>query len=419
MRKLIGIGCLSYFVIGLAHIVAGAVLEPMIQIYGIDYKAGGQWIMNQFFGFLVGVLLAPWITRRLGCRGGLVLAMGCLTAAQAVYSMLLPWDFILAVAPLAGFGFGLTEAVAGALVLDMFPTKRASFIGWLETSFGLGALAMPVMAAVLIRFGIWQMSFPVLTALSGITMLLWLTLSFGKADEQIGYYFHRGREGAEGTSPVASAVSSPIPKRRRYRRSEAVVLLLGMVFFLVYVGLEISFSNYLPSILKLETDLGDSQASSVLGLYWLAMVVGRLLIGSLARLSGYTRYLLLTTGGSLVLFVLLALPLPAGWLLAFIAATGLLMAGVFAAALIYVNERMPGMTGRTTSLLVASGGLGGAVLPKITGWLLDRYDGASALHFFAGLSGLVLVLLLAMLGVERWQRSKRPHRGAGPDGIDI
>ncbi|AJY74980.1 MFS transporter [Paenibacillus beijingensis] len=414
MRKLIRLGCLSYFVIGLAHIVAGAVLEPLISMYEIDYKAGGQWIMNQFFGFLIGVLLAPWITGWLGRRGGMVLAMGCLTATEAVYSMLLPWHFILIFAPLAGFGFGLTEAVVGALVLDVFANKRATYIGWLETFFGLGALTMPVIAAWLIGQGIWQMSFPVLTALSGITLLLWLTLSFGRADEQIGYHFYRSREPAERAGAVPAGPSSSAGRMRekpRYRAADFVLLLLGMTFFLVYIGLEISFSNYLPSILKLEADFGESQASSVLGLYWCAMVIGRLLIGRMTRLSGYKRYLLLTTGGSLFLFALLVLPLSAGWLLAVIVAIGLLMAGVFAVALIYVNERLPGMTGRTTSLLVASGGLGGAVFPKITGWLLDGYDGASALRFFALLSGLVLVLLLLLLGLEGWHRT-RGHHGA-------
>ncbi|GBF78374.1 putative MFS transporter, partial [Paenibacillus sp. 598K] len=48
MRTLLWLSCLSYMVIGMAHVVAGAVLEPMMASYGLTYGDGGQFIMNQF-----------------------------------------------------------------------------------------------------------------------------------------------------------------------------------------------------------------------------------------------------------------------------------------------------------------------------------------------------------------------------------
>ena len=50
----------------------------------------------------------------------------------------------------------------------------------LETFFGIGALVMPILAGLLIRADVWQMAFPIVTALSGITMLLWLTCRSGR-----------------------------------------------------------------------------------------------------------------------------------------------------------------------------------------------------------------------------------------------
>src|SRR5262249_2633560 len=100
MRKLLAIGCLSYCLLGLAMVLSGAILEPMMAHYGLDYKVGSLWITSQFIGQLIGVLVAPLLTPRIGKRSTLVIAFGCLTVAEAVYSMLPPWGLVLTVAPL-------------------------------------------------------------------------------------------------------------------------------------------------------------------------------------------------------------------------------------------------------------------------------------------------------------------------------
>ncbi|SDS75819.1 Major Facilitator Superfamily protein [Paenibacillaceae bacterium GAS479] len=496
MRKLILLGCLSYFVIGLAHVVAGALLEPVMANYKLDYGSAGQWITNQFLGFLAGVLAAPALSSRIGRRSTLVLALGALTAAEAVYSVLPPWEIILLVAPVAGFGFGMAEAVVGALVMDVFSKSKASVMGWLEVAFGAGALVMPGVAALLIQDGIWQMSFPVLTALAGISMLLWMTLSFGKADEAVAYMPKRahkpgmdeeGRlaaeayvEGAAGSggllgqgSNVGGAVpgvavgfngqgssvegagtgaargmngkgsslegaglgaavglngqgtnvrvavpgaavgmegqgtnvGGAVPGAAGagwlgYKKGAWPVLAVGMLFFFLYVGMEMVIANYLPSIMTNQSGLPEAEASAVLSLFWGMMVAGRLMIGLFTRAAGYRLYLLGSVGASLVMMVLLAGAHTLSWTLVLVGLAGFCLAGIFAVALIYVNERLPGMTDRTTSLLVACGGLGGAIFPKLGGWLFDLYGWQRLLQMTAVMAALLLLLLLALLALR-------------------
>ncbi|MGK9254257.1 MFS transporter [Paenibacillus sp. D9] len=506
MRKLILLGCLSYFVIGLAHVVAGALLEPVMKEYALDYSSAGQWITNQFIGFLIGVLAAPALSSRIGRRSTLVLAMGALTIAEAVYSTLPPWDIILLVAPVAGFGFGMTEAVVGALIMDVFVKGKASAMGWLEVCFGIGALVMPGVASLLIQGGIWPMSFPVLTALAGICLLLWMTLSFGEAEEAVAYVPRRPAllEGSPGEAPApgmdgpvmvkqrtdgedaggtgavtagaagedgglageglassaapaagsgrASAVradargenghpshgtaaarqglahpagsvggSSPEPAegratdrpfRPRYARGSMPLLTAGMLFFFLYVGMEMVFANYLPSVMTAQAGLKEAEASAVLSLFWGTMVAGRLFIGAATKAAGYRTYLLVSVGASLVSLVLMSGVSESGlsWMLVLVALAGLFMAGIFAVALIYVNEKLPGMTDRTTSLMVACGGLGGALFPKLAGWILDAYDWHVLLQMTAAMAAILLLLLLALLAMRGGERKS----GKGP-----
>lgn len=400
VKKLLWIGCLSYLVIGVAHVVGGSILEQLIAYYGVTYKDGGQWIMNQFLGFMVGVLLAPSLTARIGKRGAVLLAMGLLTVSEAAYSLLLPWGWMLAIAPVAGIGFGMTEAIVGAVIIDTMKGK-ASAMSRLETFFGIGALMIPITVAYLIQEHIWQLSFPILSAMAGVTFVLWLTMSFGELDGGLSMTARSAAGGRESVgTDKGSGGSGMMPVRNGllgYPSKLLPFLVLSALFFLVYVGMEMSFSNYLPSILIARTGLGEASAAASLSLFWGTVVIGRIFAGIIADRIGYVRYLMIAVIGALIVFGLMTLTGELYWMMALIALSGLFFSGVFGIALVYANSLLPGMTERTTSLLVAFGGIGGAVFPRVTGWLMDRFDVELTVGYLASLVVFMLLLLVAML----------------------
>lgn len=410
MRKLIAVGSLSYLLIGLAMVLTGALLEPIIAYYDLDYKVGSLWISDQFVGYLIGVLVAPLLTSRIGKRSTLVIAFGSLTVAQAAYSILPPWGLMLVIAPLAGLGFGMAEAIVGATIIELAEEKKkASSMAFLEVFFGVGALIMPLGAAYLIHLGYWQLTFPLLTAISGVTMLLWLTVSFGKADDQIGWPSRsaEARAVAAGKAPVA---------KPKYTRSMVPFLTFGILFFLIYVGLEMSFSNYLASFLMQRTGAQKTNAASVLSLFWLFMVIGRLFAGRLADRITYPVYLMIACIGSVIVFAASAVTMSFSGLVVWTCIGGLIMSGIFAVGLVYANSRIEGLTERTTSLMVAAGGIGGAIFPRIAGWLMDSYGTTTTMWLIAGLAVLMLVSLafMAVAGKRRMDSVKEPEAVTSP-----
>jgi len=389
LKKILWLGCLSYLVIGIAHIIGGSILEQIVTHYEITYAQGGQWIMNQFFGYLVGVLLGPLLSARLGKRITVVIAFGSLTFAEAVYSMLPAWELMLVVAPLAGFGFGMIESVIGSLIIDLYKNQTASAMSRLETFFGLGALFIPLTAALLIRFHIWEWSFPILTAISGLTLLLWLSLSFGKEVDTVI------------SQPSKQEGETGKPASAKYKARAIPFLVLGMIFFFLYVGVEMSVSHYLPSIMIERSGLSESSAASMLSLFWAFMVVGRLACGFLADRHGYIKYLIVSMVVAVLAFIGMVLLDHQYAQFAMIALSGLGFSGVFGIALVYVNACIKGMTDRTTSLLVACGGIGGALLPKLTGWLMDHYDAVLTVNYVAILVAVMLLFMVLMIFVGR------------------
>jgi len=277
----------------------------------------------------------------------------------------------------------------------------------LETFFGVGALVMPMLAGFLIRLDVWQMAFPVVTALSGITMLLWLTVSFGKADELLA--FRQASEPGGQASPPA-----------RYSPAVWPLLVAGMLYFALYVGMEMSYSNYLPAILLERTGMDEAAASASLSAFWGLMVVGRLFAGRIADRAGYFRYLVVSTAAGTGMLVLLALTGSAVASLIWVGLAGLVWSGVFAVALLYVNQHIAGMTERTTSLLIASGGVGGALLPRASGWFMDHLGAQGTLWLIAAAASLLIALLGVMaVSVRSIRRIRADAAIAGIENAEL
>jgi len=297
----------------------------------------------------------------------------------------------------------MTEAVVGAMIIDLAKDGKASAMSRLETFFGVGALLIPAAAAYLIQHHVWQISFPILAALSGITFVMWLTLSFGEVDDQIAYVPNEDKGRADEAVQDKHSVKGA-PGRSAffgYPRKALPFLTLAALFFMIYVGMEMSFSNYLPSILIERSGVGEANAAAALSLFWGMMVFGRIFAGVLAERMGYSRYLLIATVGAAFVFVLMALLGELSWMLVLVGLSGLFFSGIFGIALVYANVLIPGMTERTTSLLVACGGLGGAVFPRVTGWFMDQYNVESTLWYIGVLVLFMLLLLAVMLLLGR------------------
>lgn len=387
MRKLLLLSCLAYMLNGIAHVVVGSILEPMVHDYGLLYEDGGQLIMNQFLGFLAGVLAAPWLIGRIGRKATLLLALGALALAQFVYGMAPAWNWMLTAAPLAGLGFGMTEALVGAFVIIAATERTAVAMSRVEMFFGIGALLMPLLAAYLIKSGAWIASFWFVAGLSVVTLILWAVFW----PEQLNESHHADRIDSTGSLGNAER-SVHLPA---WSAKSISVLILVALFFFFYVGLEMSFANYLPSILIENSALSESNATIQMGLFWGAIAVGRIFAGNIALRTGNAAFLIITCAASALVFILLAMVTDLYVTIALTLLNGLLMAGMFAMALVFINQVIPGRTERNTSLMVAFGGLGGALFPRLTGTMMDVFDASFTQWMLAVLAILLFLVIVA------------------------
>jgi FHS family glucose/mannose:H+ symporter-like MFS transporter len=383
MKLFVRIGALSYLLIGLAHVIAGSLLPELLAYYGRDYHEGGQLVSLQFAGFLIGVLTGPWFTRKWDRKGALLLSVGCLTAAELLFATVPPWEVVLLIAPFAGFGFGMIETLIGALVIRVMEgDQKAVVMTRLEVFFGVGALVMPLLASLFIRIEWWRGAFLTLGLLSLIVFVLWALMPIQSSKSAQAGQQHGNVTAAEG--------------RSRGLRSSYSYIVLGVfvAIFLLYVGIEMSIANFLPVIL-LER-FGTPSDVGALGVtcFWAAMSVGRFVAAAIAQRLGHARYLILGCTAGAILLACFAVVSQTWSAFVMIALLGFVLSGFFAIALVYANGFFPGAEERTTSFLIASGGVGGALIPLWTGWSLDLFAVIPTLGMLVSLLVLMLVLVV-------------------------
>ena len=384
MKKFVWIASLIYCLNGFGHIIIGTVLEPMVDAYGIHYRDGGQLIMNQFLGFLGGVMFAPLIVNRIGRRMTIFLALLSFAFSQFVFSILPNWNVMLAIAPIGGAGIGIAETIVASLIIGHLKEKKAVTLVIVEIFFGVGALLIPVVSAVLIMTGVWNFSFTFVAVFASAIMLFWLFLSFGELDPILIRQKKALTE--DGNKPV----------RKRYAKKQLPIIATGALFFFMYVGTEMVLPNYLPTIMSKTTNLDASTLALSITVFWAAMTIGRISMTGIIDRIGYSKLFIICCIGQFFTMLMFAYSTTVLFSFISIFLTGLLMGGVFSIGLLIINETTKGLEEWTTSILMAMGGLGGAFLPRIVGGLIDRYPISVTLWTLV-LCTFILACLMAVI----------------------
>ncbi|MCP3780832.1 MULTISPECIES: MFS transporter [unclassified Paenibacillus] len=390
MKRLFALSCAFYLLIGITSVVLGALLPVLLPYYGLGYSDGGLLLFLQFFGFLVGVLFSPFMALHIGRKSMLSIALVSIVAGYAILGVLPSWTWVIVMTIWVGFGSGIIESSIGAFTIEFTEEQKAVAMSKLDVYFALGALLIPAVVSLYIWLGVWYLTFYTISLLTFILGLFWITMPTSSSSHLIQADLQTSERSVE---------------QARYSVQHRVLLGIFIVFFFVYMGLELGLMNFLPSILIETLQIRESVASLGVSILWIAMIIGRMFSGKIAESTGYIPFLLWSGIGTFCFLVAMAFVSSqwATYLLIF--GAGLFMSGLFCIALVYANVLIPGMTERTTSILIASGGIGGAVLQYVTGWSMSEWSVTATLWILAAFS---LILLLAVIFSYLWNsRSRR------------
>jgi MFS transporter, FHS family, glucose/mannose:H+ symporter len=353
-----------YFVVaGIVTVMLGPLLPVFIQRWGIqDSQAGTLFVVN-FAGQLCGSLFAARNLRLSVVLGALFSAIGCVFMAWASFKT----------APFAlffvgtGIGLGLTAGniIAGTAI----PALRGRLLAIVNVAWGIGAISCPLL---LRAFGSFEARpFLLVTA----AMLIAAALFSIVLPPRIA-------ETSQSTNTAERRWPLPMP-----------LLFFFTASMLLYIGIENSLGGWLPSYaVRINPAI---QASTITLYFWIAELIGRLLIAGIVTRFGeavlYRICLVLLLITTILLCTLISPSSNSLIALAFLSALSLAPLYPLMVSLLLARTGTHPQLG----LLFSITSLGGAALPWLTGVVSTRFD-----HLRAGLvvPAIAVIALLSLAG---------------------
>ena len=380
---LFGGAATGIFVFGIVMAVLGTLfgLPEMRQRLKIDLAQQGNVFLLLYVGILLATLVAGPVIDSMGNKVILVASAALVASGMAGFAYAHSFGQAAIPAVLLGLGGGGLNTSTNALVSDLYGEKRGPMLNVLGIFYGIGALGIPLLVAVIAGHFPIAPQLLICAGLAGACALLFLAMQF----------------------PEASAAQSFSWREALQVARYPGVLVLGFLLF-CQSGDEASIGGWTSTFVG-ETGLGARTATLILAGYWAALMVGRLLVARLLKFVG-KRQLVLGSGlGALVGAAILLTTRLEGMLVAWVLLIGLSYAGVFPTALAIAGDTYRKMTGTVFGLLFAIALVGGMSFPWAVGQISQRLGVRYGMVVpLAGAAG-ICVLAVRILREEKREES--------------
>jgi MFS transporter, FHS family, glucose/mannose:H+ symporter len=372
-RALFVCACLGMLTFGIVLTTLGAVLPSVIVRFGIDKAAAGALFLLMSFGILAGSLVFGPIVDRYGYKSLLLGAVALIAAGLEGIAFAPSLAMLRVAIALFGFGGGIINGGANALVADISAEERGANLNLLGVFFGVGAMGVPFALGTLTGSFTHATLIAAVGALVLVPLVVIAVTSFPAPKQEQGF-------------PIAAA--------GRLAR-EPLLLLMGLMLFLES-GMEITVGGWTSTFVKEALAVSERSALILLSLYWMGMMLSRLALGAILRRVSAFRvlYCCLTLALIGIALLLSSDTVAMAALGVFLVGAGL--AATFPTVLGFVGDRYATLSGTAFSVAIAMALVGGMLLPYGAGVLGERY-GLRASLLIVPAALLTLALLLGIL----------------------
>ena len=286
---LLSIVYLAFISLGLPDGLLGAAWPVMHAEIAAPLPAAGVISFIITIGTILSSLASDWLTSRLGA--GKVTAISVLLTAAALFGFSVStafWQLCLWALPY-GLGAGAIDAALNNYVALHYKARHMS---WLHCFWGVGASVGPyIMGACLSRSGTWENGYRIVSLIQiTLTLILFLSLPLWK----------RPQTSEDG----APAQTIGIAQALRIRGVKEVLFA-----FFAYCAAEMTAMLWSATYLTEYRHFPAADAASLASLFYLGMMVGRLISGFIADRIRDRNMIRAGLGVATVGLILILLPL--------------------------------------------------------------------------------------------------------------
>jgi fucose permease len=361
---------LAFLSLGLPDGSLGVAWPSMRSSLGVGLEALGLLLGVAMAGTLVSSALSGVLIPRLGV-GRLLVVSTLLVALSAVGLAASPsFGFALASSLVGGLGAGAVDAGVNAHAASAFSPRAVSF---LHATFGFGAMLGPVLMTVMLERQLgWRVGYAVVAVTLGALAVAFASnLSVWSAPRP-----------AVGPKPREDARGADARALRP--------VLLGVLLFFVYSGVEATCGQWAYTFLTEGCRLPPTTAGLAVSGYWACLGAGRVVFGILAARTAPSRLIRAGVLGAVASGLVLGLA-RGGAAVAAIWVMGASLAPIYPLAIAETPRRVgAARADRVIGWQVSVAYLGLAFWPSLGGWLASRVEVAALGPYFGALAVLLL-----------------------------
>ncbi|MBE3101268.1 MAG: MFS transporter [Firmicutes bacterium] len=351
----------------------GPMMPHIIDEYGLRLSQGGLILTFQSIGGILAIIIVGIVSDAVKKPRLILTAYLSFGLALFMVGYIRSFPVLLAVFFLFGAGTRISDTVLNAYVSDIHTSRRGVFLNLLHSFFGVGAFIGPMYARYLLEQGIpWNRVFSFL-GLACIFIIIFMPIASKKVD------YTKDVQKTSGINQWDSLLKSPI------------MWILGIIM-IMYVGHQSSIIVWMPMYMETVLRVSPTVSSLAISVFWLGIIVGRLLCSHLTK--RFSAISLLLGGcflGGLVLTAGLAIKIP-NLLILCLGFTGLFTGAAIPLLVTIACDRFPHNSGTASSMIFICGSISTLIFPWLVGTIAEVFNFQWAML----LSGLILLAIAGM-----------------------
>ncbi|TXS52388.1 MFS transporter [Streptomyces sp. uw30] len=367
--------CVGFVLIGALQAFYGPAIPAFREEFGLSPSAAGLGLSAHFVGGVAGVLLFDRLYGRVDNRRILGASYLLMAVGSAAFALAPNWPAALAMALLAGLGFGGVDYGLNQLFAVGFGHRSTAMLNILNAHFGIGAILGPALIGT-----VGARHYPAVFlgfALANLPLLLCL-------------------RGVRGRAPQPSEEATESHGGQVLARSLGSVLAVFVALYVLHVGIEAGVGGWEPTHLQ-TVGYSAGVAATATSVYWLMMTVGRFLVAPIALRFSAQAIIAVSCAGMTVCLLLAAVPGLAPYAYA---GVGLFIAPIFPTGLPWLQRAAP-RARRAGALVIAASMVGGVVAGPALGKAIEWSGTRSVPLLLAVVSALCLASTLWLIRTTR------------------
>ncbi len=282
--------------------IIGTTLTRLTGEFGLELSQGGVFIALQSIGCFIGIFVSGALIERFGKRILLPVALAAFGVLVIVVSLASSLNMYLATLLLAGVAGTMIDVISNASIAQLHVVNKGFYMNLLHCCFGIGSFFGPMYAGwILERFGQWRLSYLILGVASLAAVVVYRLLRTRDDPfilSQALAPIPELKSGKTASAAMPAADDAAIPAKSAPAKAvqpgagtgfgqvlTGRILLCCLVLFL-YSGHQAGINNWLPTFSSRALGLDALRSGTVLSVFWLGLILGRLSCSFLTRHIG-------------------------------------------------------------------------------------------------------------------------------------